>query len=272
MGKKGNRDLINENEELTPNETVNNADKKQLKKASKKQAREEKQALEIAKEEEQAQFKKDKKAAKKTARLEKDTIKKANQFKAIRPKWVKKFFKRIEGKSKEQMFKYMESDQYRLLERAHTLLDIKSADYDKSFIVKMPESFDGKKPVKFRLAVNKKGDKTLLYDQAFFNVLFFGEETLYNYRANIDYYTGQIVNDTTATFRYFDIVNIETKLSYDHITNPKYVQYCIELTLSNSQKITLNLRNHRLTSGYALPGLLTEQEKRIVSLLKRKLH
>ncbi|QWB95208.1 hypothetical protein KHQ89_04355 [Mycoplasmatota bacterium] len=272
MGKKANKDLAHENEELTPKDTANKAEEKQLKKAAKKKALEEKQALEIAKEEEKAQLKKDKKAAKKAAKEEKKALKKAKRIKAIRPKWVKKFFKRSNGKSKEQMFKYMESDQTRLLERAHTLLNIQSADYDKSFIVKMPASFDNKKSVKYRLALNKKGDKTLLYDQAFFNVLFFGVETLYQYQANIDFHTGQISNDKTSTFRYFDIVNIESNLNFDHINHPKYLKYGIDLTLSNSQKISLNLRNHRLTSGYKLPGLLTEQEKKIVSLLKQKLH
>lgn len=245
------------------------------KKEAKKQARKEKEEQELAKELEKEQNAKNKKSAKKAAKKEKNANKKATKKIAHkennRPKWVKAFFKKNQGKSQNLMFEYMEKDHYRLLKRAHALLDITDKDYEKLFMIKMPDSFDNVHKVNYRLDINKEGKNTLLYDQAYINVLFFGEDTLYNYHANIDYNTGSIGFDGTTSFHYFDIVSIETKLAYDDPTNPKYSQFYIILNLSNNQQVTLNLRNHRLNASYQLPSLLTVQEERIIKLLREKM-
>ena len=244
---------------------------KQAKKDAKKQAQADKEAEEIAKEQAKEDALKDKKsekkAAKKAEKKHKEELKKLSN----RPKWVKGFFKKNQGKTQERMFEYMNNDHDKLLQRANVLLEIKESDYQELFIIKMPDSYDNKKQVSYRLDYNKAGDQTLLYDQAYFNLLYFGKDVFYNYHANIDYNTGQIGNDGTIIFRYSDIVSIENKLVYDHVDHPKYLQFSVIVHLSNSQHISLNLRNQRLNTSGNLPGLLTMDEQRIVKLLKEKM-
>ncbi len=196
--------------------------------------------------------------------------KQAKMYKS-RANWVKKFFKKHQGKEEERMFQFIENDDALVLKRAYMMLDVTAEEIDKTFIIKMPDSFDKKRRVHYRLSIAKDGKKTLLYDQAYLNILCFGENSLYNYSANVDYTTGLIGLDGTHTFNYFDIVSIETKLTYDSVENPKYSQFYIVLHLSNGNNSTINLRNHRLNPTYQLPELLTAQEERIVKLLKEKI-
>lgn len=241
------------------------------KKELKMQRRKEKEAAEIAKEEAKEAKNKDKKAQRKAAKLAKKEAKKLKALNTNRPKWVKKFFKKQQGKPQDYINKYLAKDQERLLGRMRALLNLEADEYQKLFFIKMPSAAHQKSNVKYRLSVDKNGVQTLLYDQAFINVLCFGEDTLYNYQAQIDYYTGRITDEVTTTFRYFDIVTLDTKLGLDNNEKPKYSQFSLSLSLTNGRHVKLDLRNHRLNDAYDLQSVLTQQEERILSLLKLKM-
>ena len=273
------------------NDTVSDdiVDEKQVKKqqaiekkAQKNQAKKEKEDLEIAKEEAIEATKKAKKISKKTKKQNKREIakenkaknkadKKAAKIEMDRPKWVRSFFKKSQGLSSERMYEYLENDYANLMKRSRLLLNITDKDYEKIFIINMPDSFDNQSNVKYRFDYTKDGQQTLLYDQAYINIICFAKDVLYYYHANINYNTGRIGTEGTMQFKYKDIISIETKLGNDVITNPKYLQYNVSIHLSNNQSVTLSLRNQRLNGARNIPGLLTVQEQRIIGLLKEKI-
>ena len=70
----------------------------------------------------------------------------------------------------------------------------------------------------------------------------------------------KIYNNQTTMFRYFDIVSLKTKLTYDDVNSPKYIQFSVMLELSNNQSVVLNLRNQLLTGDYSSIGLITAKD------------
>lgn len=275
MGKdKKNEKKLVEQEQTTQDESLQETSVKETtlsKKDLRKQKHQEKEDAEIAKESAKANKKQAKKAEKKALKLAKKEAKKLKNLNTNRPKWVKKFFKKQQGKPQDYIQKYLAKDQDRLLKRMHALLNLEADDYQKLFFVKMPSAVNDKTNVKYRLSVDKNGVQSLLYDQAYINILCFGEDTLYQYHAQIDYYTGRITDEATSTFRYFDIVTLDTKLGYDNNDKPKYLQFGLSLSLTNGRLVKLDLRNHRLNDAYDLNTVLTAQEERILSLLKLKM-
>lgn len=299
MGKKTKQELELENKETlaengkalqedtniktNPEDVQNSKDQKKKiaedKKAAKKQAALDKEAEEIAKENAAIDAKKAKKEAKKAAKLAKKQAKKEKQKKAKnvllndieRGKWVKSYFKKNDGLADPRMKELMDKDFAKMFKRAHLMLNITEQDYEKVFVLQMPDSYSNKNKVNYRLDKMENGSQTLIYDQAFLNVLFFGEDVLYNYYVNVDFNNGYMTNDHSIAVRYFDIVSIESKLTYDQMESPKYLQYHVILHLTNNQQITLNLRNQRLYGANVIPSLLTTQEQRIVKLLREKM-
>jgi hypothetical protein len=187
-----------------------------------------------------------------------------------REKWTKKYFKKFSGRSQDSYELMLLEDYEKAIDRAHKMLSIDQSYYDKPVIITIPDAFGTKDRVTYRIDLKPDGSYTRLFDQALLNILFFGEETLYYYQVNIDHRNGNFAYDTAGEFGYFDVVHMETKLSFDDADKPKFVTLDLQIGLSDGQKISLHLRNHRIHDHYELPELLTKSEEEIITTLKQK--
>jgi len=195
--------------------------------------------------------------------------KKAKKLKN-REKYTSKYFKKFSGRHADSFDEMIHNDYQNALERALKLLSIQKGDYEAPFIITVPDSFDNKKKVIYRLDKKEDGTYTLIYDQSLVTILFFGSDSLFHYQANIDHTNGRIGFDKTGEFNYFDVVNIETMLNYDQLDKPKYILLDLTIGLIDGTKIALHLRNHRIHETYELPDLLTKTESSVIDLLKSK--
>lgn len=163
-----------------------------------------------------------------------------------REAWVKQYFKKQFGKPNPIYLNLIQIDYQTVIENAKKLLGLKDGDYDQYHYVIAPDSLDNQRKVRYRFDKQQDKNYQLYYDQVFMNVIFFGKDNMYIYRANIDHATGQIVQETANEFSYFDVVSIETTRKTDQIINPKYMMVNLNLNLSDSEEYNVNLRNQRL--------------------------
>jgi hypothetical protein len=208
----------------------------------------------------------------KTPKTKPQKTPKVKQPKGIknREKWTKKYFKKFAGRSKDSYELMLYEDYEHAIDRAHKLLSITQQDYTKPVIITIPDAFGTKDRVTYRLDKKPDGTHTLLFDQALVTILFFGEEALYYYQVNVDHRNGHHAYDKAGEFSYFDVVHIETSLAYDQVDKPKFITLDLSIGLSDGQKISLHLRNHRIHDHYDLPDVLTKEEQDILNLLKDK--
>lgn len=190
--------------------------------------------------------------------------------KVVRSKLTAKYFKKFSGRSLDTYDEMVKADYENAIERAHQLSNIQKYDYSAPILITVPDAFKHGERVNYRLDQKKDGTYTMMYDQALLYVLFFGKSSLFYYKANVDHRTGNIASDVAGEFSYADVIHVETELKYDNIDRPKYITLDLEIGLIDSTMIAFHLRNHRLLQDYNLPGLLTEQEKQILSILKTK--
>jgi glucan-binding YG repeat protein len=187
-----------------------------------------------------------------------------------REKWTKKYFKKFSGRSQDSYELMLLEDYQNAIDRALKLLNITDSDYEKPVIITIPDAFGSKDRVTYRIDKKPDGSFTRLFDQALLNILFFGDEAFYYYQVNVDHRNGQFAYDQAGEFSYFDVVHLETKLSYDNHEKPKFITLDLHIGLSDGNKISLHLRNHRIHEHYDLPELLTKEEEEIISTLKQK--
>ncbi len=229
------------NEEIISEESVviTKPDKKAIKKAKKEAKKASKEQKEVEKFDEQLE-----KLAQSAEELKNNPAKRAE--------WVNKYFKKQFGKANPMYMNLVQMDYQTVIERATKLIGIDSNLYEEYHQVIAPDSLDNSRSVRYRF--DKTADNknyTLYYDQVFMTVLFFGQENLFIYRANVDHLTGDVVMEKANEFSYFDIVSIETSRTHDRINNPKYLQLSLNLNLLDGEEFNLNLRNQRL---YASQG------------------
>jgi hypothetical protein len=275
----------NETENSDPVEETKEDSKKEAKKAKKnKKAKKEKKVKEvkpklsaeekaIAKKEAKQQKVEDKQKAKeekKRLKAEKKALAEEKKKQKIRPKWTKKYFTKFSGKEKGLFQKYVDQDYKNAISRAEKLSSIDNKAYGKPILIVIPDAFNKSSKVRYRLDKKPDGGVTQIYDQALLTALFFGENTLFYYQANIDHRSGHIAFDTAGEFNYFDVVHMETQLKYDNPEKPKYLALELEVGLSDGRMIPFHLRNHRLHDEYQLPDVLTKTEQQILDLFKKR--
>lgn len=187
-----------------------------------------------------------------------------------RSKWTQKYFNKFSGRAKDDFMQFIKADYNAAVMRAERLSSINRNAYDKPIIITIPDAFYQSEKVNYRLDKNAKGKFTQIYDQALVTILFFGEETLFYYQANVDHRNGHIAFDIAGEFNYFDVVHMETQIKYDRPEKPKYIMLDIEVGLSDGTIVPFHLRNHRMHDDYDLPEILTQTEQQILDLLKSK--
>jgi len=200
-------------------------------------------------------------------------VKEPKQKKEIpvsRSKVTQKFFKKFSGRSMDTYDQMVRADYDLAIERAHQLSSIQKYDYSAPVLITVPDSYGPTDKVSYRLSEREDGSFTMMYDQALVYVLFFGKDSLFYYRANVDHRYGKIGADVAGEFKYKDVVHMETELKYDNVTHPKYLTLELEIGLADSTIVTFHLRNHRIHQDYELSALLTEQEQKILNILKSK--
>jgi hypothetical protein len=190
-----------------------------------------------------------------------------------RSRWAKNYFKRDTGKSTEDFHTIIKDDYEHAMERACSLLAInrQQAARFSPVIITIPDAFGKNDVVSYRLDINADGTTTLLYDHSLVTILMFTESSLLYYQSHINHETGQIGYDITGEIKFFDIVFVESELSYDDIDKPKYSRLDLRLNLVNGQKIKIHLRNHRLSPEYPMDQLLTDKEKQVIQLIKQSI-
>ncbi|MDI6453719.1 hypothetical protein [Peloplasma aerotolerans] len=195
--------------------------------------------------------------------------KKAKKIKD-RQKWTSKYFKKFSGRASDSYDEMLHLDYDRAIERAKQLSSIMESEFDSPIVITVPDAFDKNGRVTYRLDKKEDGTSSLLYDQALVTILFFGDDSLFYYQANIDHRNGHIAFDIAGEFNYFDVVHMETALKYDNADNPKYITLDLEVGLADGTIVPFHLRNHRIHDGYDLPTLLTASEQKVLDAIKRK--
>jgi len=187
-----------------------------------------------------------------------------------REKLTAKYFKKVSGKSIDAYDEIVKADYAKITERARQLSSITNYDFSEPILITVPDAFYHNGKVKYRLDEKSDGTRTLLYDQALVYVLFFGKDSLYYYQANVNHLNGRIASDVAGEFNYSSVSHMETGLKYDSVERPKYITLDLEIGLVDGTIVPFHLRNHRLHQDYQLPGLLTETEQQILTILKKK--
>lgn len=187
-----------------------------------------------------------------------------------RAKYTSKYFKKFAGRSQATYEDMVNEDYKNVIKRALELSSLEENDYDSLMMLTVPDAFDHQSKVTYRLDKKEDDTQTLLYDQALVTCVFFGDETLYYYRANVDHRNGHIGHDISGEFSYFDVVHLETILKFDNINKPKYLTLDIEVSLSDGTMIPFHLRNHHLHEFYDMKEYLTPEEKEFLDQLKLK--
>jgi len=195
---------------------------------------------------------------------------KKNKKPKDREKLTAKYFKKVSGRSIDAYADIVKADYAKIIERARQLSSITHYDYSEPILITVPDAFYHNGKVKYRLDEKIDGTYTLLYDQALIYVLFFGKDSLYYFQANVNHLNGQIASDVAGEFNYSSVTHMETGLKYDSIDKPKYITLDLEIGLIDGTIIPFHLRNHRLHQDYKLPGLLTDKEQQILTILKKK--
>lgn len=256
---------MKKNKELRQDETLkeNNEATEQVLKDSTEPLQEEKKGKKEKKTKKEGKPKKEKKEGK--PKKEKKAKKVKN-----RSKWTLKYFKKYSGRAKNDFMKFIKDDFNTAIMRAERLSSINRNAYDKPVIITIPDSFNNKDKVHYRLDKNTDGSFTQIYDQSLVTILFFGEDGLFYYQANIDHRIGHIGFDVAGEFNYFDVVHMETQIKYDNPERPKYIMLDLEVGLSDGTIVPFHLRNHRIHEDYDLPEILTQTEQQILDLFKSK--
>lgn len=187
-----------------------------------------------------------------------------------RPKYSKKYFRKMIGKRKKAFYEFIQADYQMAIARGEQLSSLESKDYDQAIVLTVPEPFYPGSRVNYRLDRTDNNNYKQIHDQALVTILYFGEDHLHYYQSQIDHRTGHIANDVSGEVNYFDVVHIQTYLNYDHIEKPKHLILDLFLGLSDGTDVTFHLRNHQLFEGYELEGLLTPTEQSILDLIKLK--
>jgi hypothetical protein len=187
-----------------------------------------------------------------------------------RQKFTSKYFKKFSGRSDLSYGDMLQADYKAAMKRAELLSSLKPGDYDSPIIITVPDAYNKGGKVTYRLDKKSDGSQTLLYDQALVTILFFGADSLFYYQANVDHRNGHIGYDVAGEFNYFDVVHMETSLKYDHPDRPKYITLDLEVGLSDGVIVPFHLRNHRIHDDYELPGLITENEQKVLDTIKEK--
>jgi len=187
-----------------------------------------------------------------------------------RQKFTSKYFKKFSGRSDLSYGDMLQVDYKAAMKRAELLSSLKPGDYDSPIIITVPDAYNKGGKVTYRLDKKSDGSQTLLYDQALVTILFFGADSLFYYQANVDHRNGHIGYDVAGEFNYFDVVHMETSLKYDHPDRPKYITLDLEVGLSDGVIVPFHLRNHRIHEDYELPGLITENEQKVLDTIKEK--
>ncbi|MDO9628515.1 MAG: hypothetical protein Q7I99_01330 [Acholeplasmataceae bacterium] len=187
-----------------------------------------------------------------------------------RSKFTSKYFKKFSGRAEDSYEDMLHEDYKHVINRAHQLSSIKETDYESLIVITVPDAFDHKGKVAYRLDKKSDGTYTLLYDQALVTVLFFGSDSLFYHQANVDHRNGHIGFDVAGEFNYFDVVHMETSIKYDNNDRPKYITLDLEVGLADGVIVPFHLRNHHIHSEYELNTLLTENEQKILDILKSK--
>ncbi|PKK98263.1 MAG: hypothetical protein CVV57_08335 [Tenericutes bacterium HGW-Tenericutes-2] len=187
-----------------------------------------------------------------------------------RSKYTSKYFKKFSGRAEDSYEDMLHEDYKHVINRAHQLSSIKESDYESLIVITVPDAFDHKGKVSYRLDKKPDGTYTLLYDQALVTVLFFGLDSLFYHQANVDHRNGHIAFDVAGEFNYFDVVHMETSIKYDNNDHPKYIMLDLEIGLADGTIVPFHLRNHHIHSEYELNTLLTETESKILEILKSK--
>lgn len=234
---------------------------KKKKKEADEKLKEEKQDKKAAKEPKEPKTKKEKKAKR---------VKKTKKLKN-RVRSTKKYFRKFTGREKADFASFVNEDYKKAITRAESLLSIDKKAYAQPVLISTPNSFDNTSKVQYRLDKKEDGTFTQIYDQALVTIMFFGNEALFYYQANINHRTGQIGSDISGEFNYFDVVHVETRLRYDQPAKPKYLMLDLKVGLTDGRTIPIHLRNHRIYDGYGVPEVLTETEQKILDTLKTKI-
>ncbi len=257
MGKKSkNEKKIEKIEELAAeeqtlqDETVGDEKnaKREARKAKKALAKAEalkKEAEEAALENEKAQLKKDKKELKRVKKFEK-SINELIKNPEKRKTYVDNYFKGSKGANSDVYTKLLNLDRDKLLGRAQQLLGFENRITEKPFMILSPDSYDNVEKVKYKLEVIDDENHFLRFNQSYVTALFFSEESLYIYNANINHGTGQVKSDHAYEFAFKDISSLETILGQDNEKNPKYSTLDMVINLNNGHIHHINLRNQRI--------------------------
>jgi hypothetical protein len=223
---------------------------------------------EIQEEQEKKRLKAEKKADKKEAKRLLNEKKRKNV--KNRSKYTKKNFNKFSGRSKDGFIEFIQQDYNNAILRAERLSSINRNAYQKPIIITIPDAFYNTDKVHYRLDQKPDGKVTQIYDQALITILFFGQESLFYYQANIDHRNGHIAFDVAGEFNYFSVVHMETQIKYDNPEKPKYIMLELEVGLSDGTIVPFHLRNHRMHEDYDLPEILTQTEQQILDLFKSK--
>ncbi len=185
-------------------------------------------------------------------------------------KRFQKYFNKVSGSSVEDIHQAMNEDYKIAIQRAEQLSSIERSSYDQPYVVLVPHQLDKGRKVSYRLDLLPNGAQTLVYDQVLISVIIFGQDTFHYYQAHIDHITGEISEDLSGEFNYFDVVHLVTKKGLDQPEKPKYETLDLEIGLADGSVIPIHLRKFRLQSDYNPNVFISENELKIINLLKKK--
>lgn len=185
-----------------------------------------------------------------------------------RIKLMKKYFKKKQGHESKHALEFIEADIDAALLRANALIGVDEEVLSEPLIISSPDSLSRDSKVKYRITINKDGNR-IDYDQALITSIYLSNESLFYHETKVDHITGLVSYDIAGELNLFDILHIETIIEYEQLMNYKTYKVFLKLNLVDGNDLAFFLRQQFIYDGVEEEGILTEDESYIIKTIKQ---
>lgn len=185
-----------------------------------------------------------------------------------RTKLMKKYFKKRSGQEDHSVQSLLAETMQEAQKRAKKLLCIEDVKVSKPLVISMPDLGKGRK-LQYRITKLENDQYIVHYNYAVFSTIYFSEDTLFYHNAIVNNLTGKVDADITGEISLYDIIHIETSLTYDTYNGTPSSLLTLTLNLVDGDHISFPIRKHILLDDYTYPELLTKEERYVIETIKK---
>ena len=170
------------------------------------------------------------------------------------------FNKNITREEVEAIFAYDRGIVYEELFKNLSIEKLRSKYQTEPIEIICPEEYPKMNQIIYRYFAY---DNKMYYSQVGYSWLFFGEKSMYYYRASVNHIYGYTGYEVSHEFDYKDIVSIKTAVTHENDVET----FVLTLSLTNGETLPIPLRT-RPNKYYESTHKLSEKEEKILSTIR----